>query len=782
VIGQTVSHYTILEQLGSGGMGVVYKAEDTRLKRLVALKFLPPELTRDPDAKERFIREAQAASALQHANICVIHDIDQTDDGRMFMCMELYEGETLAAMIQKGPLPLQAAVDIGITVAKGLACAHEAGIVHRDVKPGNVFVTRRGDVKILDFGLAKTAGQTLLTGNGTTLGTVAYMSPEQARAELVDRRTDIWAIGAILYEMMTGRTPFPTTYAPATLYAIINTDPEPVTALRSGVPMKLEQVVTKALSKDPNQRYQHADDLATDLAAVGRTLQTGETRRWSQQGQPVRKASHRTIIIASIATLVVALAVIGVVFLRPSTSGPIDSVAVLPLTNFSGDAAQEYFSDGMTEAIIAELSTVKALRVISRTSVMAFKHTTKKLPDIAKELNVRAVIEGSVARSGESVRISVQLIGASPERHLWANTFDSKAQDILALQRDVARAIVREVRVAVSPDEERRMSTTSHVDPAAHDAYLKALAYANQFSEAGFTTAIEYLQKAISIDSNYATAYSSLGLVYTALIVYGYGWLAPREGWPMVKALGAKALDKDETDAEAHAILGEEAYYFAWDAGTAEQQYRRALELNPGSSMCHLIYGNFLAYQGRIPEALAETRRALELDPLSLEFRRAEASFYYLSRAYDSAEVKLKEVIALQPGFAFAHRVLAWVHCAQGRFDEAIDEALIYVSLQPGDIQGQELLCQVYAASGRQPQAQELLRRLLAGSGKKYLSTTWLARVYGMLGDSGRAFEWLEKAYEERNVDLVTLRVDPQFDVLRTDKRFTTFLTRIAPP
>jgi len=775
LIGTTVSHYKIVGQLGQGGMGIVYNALDLRLDRAVALKFLPPDLIRDPESKQRFIHEAKAASALQHANICVIHDIEETDDGQAFMCMELCQGETLKVMIERGPLPVKTAVDIALQIASGLSCAHEAGITHRDIKPGNIMVTARGDVKIVDFGLAKLAGQTLLTRTGTTLGTVAYMSPEQARSESVDRRTDIWSLGAILYQMLTGRPPFPGEYAPAVLYAIINTEPEPVTGLRSGIPLELERVVAKALTKNPEERYQHTDELAADLKAVVRRLEavgTGQKPAVSPR-KPVHWAYY------SVLPVVVLLVALGY-FLLQSGEAPIDSLAVLPLNNFSGDPKQEYFSDGMTESLIAELQKIKALRVISRTSVMGYKQTDKKLPEIAKELNVRAVIEGSVVRSGDNVRITVQLIGTSPERHLWANSFDRKAEDVLALQSDVAQAIAKEIRVAVSPDEQRRIASSRQVNPGAYEAYLRALAYANRFTEEGFTKAIEFLNLAIARDSNYAAAYAGLGLVYNALVAYGYGWIAPREGWPKAKELALKALQIDETVSEAHTVLADVKFYFEWDLKTAEKEYRRALELNPGSAYAHYLYSDFLAYTGRFPEAFAEGARASELDPLSLEFKRGIANCYYLARDFDRATSLLGEILAVEPRFAFAHRVLAWTYCAKGMYPEAIASAQEYVRLQPDDIQGRELLCQVYAVAGDRTRAESLLRSVLSASDKKYLSRTWLARVYGLLGQPDRAFEWLDRAYKEKDIDLVVLRVDPQFDVLRSDRRFAAVLKKIG--
>lgn len=540
MIGQTISHYKILGKLGGGGMGVVYKAEDTKLKRTVALKFLPPELTRDQEAKERFVHEAQSASALDHPNICDIHDIGETDDGQLFIVMTCYEGETLKRKIANGQLSIDNCIDHAIQVAQGLQKAHEHGIVHRDIKAANVMITSDGIAKIVDFGLAKLSGQTVLTKAGTTVGTAAYMSPEQARGEPVDHRTDIWSLGVVLYEMVTGQPPFKSEYQEAAVYSILNETPTPLTALRSGVPMELERMVNKCLEKSPSGRYQHMDELLVDLKALKKSLEMGQTTR--AVSAPIRTTRQRRFLYGTIAIIVVAV-ILGVIYLALPTREPLDSIAVLPLESRSGEPNQEYFCDGMTDAVITELQKIKSLRIISWTSVKKYKKSEKSLPEIAKELGVKAVVEGSVLREGETVRINVQLIQASPEKHMWANAFDRSMRNILALQSEVAQAIVQEIKVVVTPDEQKRLAATYRVNPEAHELYLKGKFFAEKLGETDLKKAVEYFNLAIAKDSNYALAYSGLGLAY-----YYYatlGWLSPQEAFQKVEEAATMALQKD---------------------------------------------------------------------------------------------------------------------------------------------------------------------------------------------------------------------------------------------
>ena len=481
MIGKIISHYKIIEQIGSGGMGVVYKAEDTKLNRTVALKFFPHEQTRDEITKKRFIHEAQAASALQHTNIYTIHDIDQTDDGQLFICMDYYEGETLKKKIEQGPLKIDEALDISLHIAQGLTKAHEQKIIHRDIKPANILLTIDGVAKIVDFGLAKLSGRTKVTVEGATLGTVSYMSPEQIRGEEVDNRTDIWSLGVMLYEMITGQLPFIGEYDQAVIYSIVNEKPEPPTGLRTGIPMELERIINKALSKNPDERYQHADELAADLLKLLREFDISENipiTEVTKQKSPKKKIKKISISVGIL--LSVFMLIIAIIFLSDdifellepkqvsNMAGWDNSIAVLPFDNISADPEQEYFCDGMTEQIISNLAKLPRLKVISRTSVMRYKDINKTIPEIGKELNVAHVLEGSVRKIGERVRVTAQLINTKDDFHLWTENYDREYKELFDLQDDVSLAIAKALSENLSLKEIGEIKTKR---PANTEAY-----------------------------------------------------------------------------------------------------------------------------------------------------------------------------------------------------------------------------------------------------------------------------------------------------------------------
>ncbi|MGB6120365.1 MAG: serine/threonine-protein kinase, partial [Bacteroidota bacterium] len=451
MLGKTVSHYTILEQMGSGGMGVVYRAEDQKLKRTVALKFLPPELTRDSEARERFVHEAQAASALDHPNICTIYEIDQTDDGQMFIAMTAYKGETLKEKLDRGPLKLQQALDVAVQMAQGLNKAHEQGIVHRDIKPANVMVTEDGVVKILDFGLAKLGGRTFVTKEGTTLGTAAYMSPEQSRGEDVDQRTDIWSVGVVLYQMVTGQPPFKGDYENAVIYSINNAAPEPLTAVRTGVPMELERIVGKALGKSPSERYQHADDLVTDLRSVRQELETGVSRTAYQQQAPARKPLWKQPVALLAGTVALLLVVVGLQWIlggageEAAGDGSRKSIAVLPFTTITRSEDDQIFAEGIHDVILTHLAKIRDLKVLGRQSVLRYRGTDKSPREIGAELGVSFLLEGTVSRAGDSIRVVAQLLDTESEEHVWADIYHREYASVFAIQSDVAQRIAEEL-------------------------------------------------------------------------------------------------------------------------------------------------------------------------------------------------------------------------------------------------------------------------------------------------------------------------------------------------
>jgi len=781
MIGQTISHYRIISKLGEGGMGVVYKAEDTKLKRTVALKFLPPELTRDPEAKARFVHEAQAASALDHPNVCNIHEIDETVDGQLFIAMACYEGKTLKEKIARGPLNLEEAVDLARQIAEGLAEAHGQEIVHRDLKPANVFVTQTGMVKILDFGLAKLAGQTKITQAGTTLGTVAYMSPEQARCEETDAKTDLWSLGVVLYEMVVGCPPFQGENQAAVIQSLQVDDPEPVTGMRTGVPLELERIIGKCLEKDPRGRFQTAADLLADLRRVRREL-AGVTMATS----PVRSSRgsrgwFRPVVgvVTTLLIVLIAAFVFDVAGLRTHLSGEripsrITSLVVLPLDNLMNDPDQEYFVAGMHEALITELSKISALTVISRTSAKKYMDSDKSVPEIARELDVDAVVEGSVFRADSTVRVTAQLIEAETDRHLWAENFDRQLKDILTLHSEVARTIAHEIQVTLTPRDQIHQAGTQRVDPEAYDYYLKSqyLMQKHSSSKEYMEKIIEYLQRAIAIDPTYAQAYAKLAGEY---LYRGYmGYLPPEEARAKAEPYLQKAMEIDDNLADVHVVLAGIKQYYEWDWAGAEKAYKRVIERNPGYVPARRNYSMLLAALGRSTEAIAEAKIAQRLDPLTFGTTVTLGNVYAYARHYEKAFAHYQRFAELEPKSG-AYYALSRIYAFMGRYEDAIkawQENMAIFGAAPEEI---EALARAYSESG----SDGYWKMHLEIMNDWFRNPANTAMYYAQLGDKDQAFAWLEKAYEKRDGYIFLLKVHPLWDPLRDDPRFHDLLRRM---
>jgi len=773
MIGKTISHYRILEKLGEGGMGVVYKAQDTTLGRTVALKFLPPELTRDPEAKARFIQEAQAASTLDHPNICNIHEIDETSDSQLFICMAYYEGETLKDKIGRGPLSPEEALRIAAQVAQGLAKAHAQGIVHRDIKPANIVVTKDGVAKILDFGLAKLAGQVGLTRDSSTLGTVAYMSPEQARGDAVDHRTDIWSLGVMLYEMISGKLPFKGQYEQAMMYSILNEEPAPLVPICPDMRKELQRVFDMALAKKPDGRYRHVSEMLAELESCRKKLESA--RAAFEPSRQRRSAKVLPYAIAACAILAAAI-ILGRIYLFAPHEEPITSIAVLPFQNLSADPEQEYFSDGTTEALIAELSKIQALRVISRTSVMRFKKSEKSLPEIARELNVDAVVEGSVQRVQDEVRVTAQLVRAAPEKHMWANTYTQSYRNILALESDIAQEIAREIRVTVTPDEKERIAASRPVNPAAHEAYLKGHFYVSKLTFPDVEKGTRYLEQAVAIDSTYALAYVDLAFAYE--VGSGGIKMSPREISQKVRIYARKALSIDPTIAEAYALLGGLKLAYDWDWKGAEADYRKAIALNPNSPLAHGLYSGYLNIMGRSDEALREAMRAKELDPLNVTMTVMLSNKYYYRRQYDKVEALLREVQSEDSTNTVYCLLLGRIRFGEGRFDEAA--SLLKKVSGAGESGVPEGVAPALARAGKTREARAVLADLIRESESGFPYQTEIAATYLALGERDSSFYWLDKAYDLRDPALPWVRVEPAFDSIRSDPRYVALMKKMG--
>ena len=794
-------------------MGVVYEAEDIRLGRRVALKFLPEDLARGRGALERFQREARAASALNHPNICTIHDVGE-EGGRPFIVMELLEGETLSQRIDDRPLPVDEILRLGTEITDALETAHAAGIVHRDIKPANIFITKRGQAKILDFGLAKVAeggalqaaapgrpgdGETSLptetverqlTKSGMIVGTVAYMSPEQAQGEKLDARTDLFSFGLVLYEMATGRQAFGGGSNVAILTQILRDTPKPARQLNPKIPSKLEEVIGKALEKDRTMRYQTASDLRADLSRLRRDSASGSIVAPSAMTRA--RASHRRLTLPWIVGAVIALAIAVLAISKLMNRAPgappavplpltaIRSLAVLPLENLSGDPQQEYFADGMTEDLITELSKISALRVISRTSAMAYKGSKKTLPEIAKELNVDAVLEGSVEKSGDRVRISAQLIEASTDQNLWAETYDGDLKDVLGLQSKVAEAIAQKIQIKVTPQEKLRIASAPAVNPEAHDDYELGVFHLNKGNEAEMRKAMDYFNRAIQKQPDDARAYLGLANSYMALSPF---YLPPRETMPQARVQVLKALKLDPNLAEAHAALGAIYTSYDWQWEYARKELARALELDANSVAAHENLAAYDAAIGLGEEAAREIKLAQALDPLSIGVSSDadRAWILYMAHQYDMAIDQSRKDLEISPNFGGAYMVLSLIDLDRGQSAQALADARKSVAVDDSPF-GVEVLGGIEAKLGMRQEALAAIEEVKKRSSKEYICKYEVGTIYVALGDLENAFQYLNRAYDDRDVCVPWLIADPRLASLHSDPRFIALAKKVGFP
>ncbi len=792
MIGQTISHYRIIEQLGAGGMGIVYKAQDSRLDRAVALKFLPEELAQKPQALERFRREARAASSLNHPGICTIYDIGE-QDGRAFIAMEFLDGETLRSHIHGQALPLEEILRLGIQIADALDAAHSEGIIHRDIKPANVFVTKRGQAKVLDFGLAKLVPKGVAAGAdadsagessdstsivGIISGTPSYMSPEQVRGDNLDPRTDIFSLGLLLYEMATGRQAFSGSTGGVIIEAVLTRTPVPARSINPDIPPRLEEIINKALHKDRDQRYQHAADIRTDLQRLQRgddsssraagentesvLLSSGSHLRSSEQ-QSGRDSTPHTGTVR-----------------RERVSKIIDSLAVLPFENASRDPENEYLSDGIAGSLINILATVPKLRVMAQSTVFRYKGRGIDPQAVGRELNVRAVLTGRMMQSGGSLRIGTELVDVATGSQLWGAQYDRKPGDIFAIQDEISNEISGNLRLKLTRAEKKRLTKRQTHDADAYRLYLQGRHHWNRWTEEGFYKAIEYFQQAVDKDPGYALAYA--GIADSHVLLGWNSYLPSKDAYPKAKAAAMEALRLDPDLGEAHTPLAAVLWLHDWQWHEAQIEFKRSLALNPAYPTANHWFAEYVMTMGHHEEAIARMRKSQELDPLSLIIGDAIGWSLYMARRYDDAIEQLQRTVELDPNYPVTYWVLSLLLRKMDHYERAIAEGEKSVNLSGGSPMMRAALAQTFATAGRKEKAIEILDDLAKLAKQKYVAPYFFAGIHVGLGENDRAMECLEKSYEEHSHWLIYLHMDPALDALRSMTRFQELLQRVGLP
>jgi serine/threonine protein kinase/Tfp pilus assembly protein PilF len=835
--GETIGRYSIVSSLGRGGMGEVYLAEDSKLRRKVALKLLPPQFMVTPDRLRRFEQEAQAASALNHPNILTIYEIGETDSTR-YIVTEFIDGQTLRERMTQSALDLHEALDIAIHVASALVAAHRVKIVHRDIKPENIMVRRDdGLVKVLDFGLAKATGKDsaaapdsdvpirplVNTAPGMVMGTVAYMSPEQARGQTVDERTDIWSVGVVLYEMIAGKVPFAGTSANEVISEILSKDqPAPLARFSHDLPAELDRIVTKALKKDREERYQSTKDLLIDLEQLKQRLafQAEQARSkppdpnsplpaamGSQQvafdsagpsaastaniSVPPTASSaeyliteikrHKRGVVSALAMLVL-LIIAGLAYSIYSarSSKVIDAMVVLPLINASGDPNTEYLADGISETLINSLTQLPQLRVVARSTAFRYKGKEIDPQAVGRELNVRAVLAGRVRQVGDTLNIQVDLVDTTTGAQLWGEEYQRKISDVLSVKQDIAREVMARLRPRLSGEEQKQLFKRDTTNAEAYQLYLLGRFYWNKYTEEGFRKSIENFKQAVEKDPAYALAYSGLADSYSLL-----GELSvapPKESFPQARAYADKALVLDETLAEAHLSLGIVELLYEWEWPGAEKELRRAKELDPNNPQVYHFYGHYLQSVGRVEEAIDETKRGVKLDPTSLVINAELGWAYYCARHYDQAIAQGRKTLELDPNFVYTSWVIAQSYEQTGRYQESVAELKRARTIDANWPYIIAELGYAYAASGKRSEAEKILQQLKERAAREYIDAILIAYIYVGLGEKDQAFAWLEKAYQERSGLMPWLKGEPKWDPLRGDARFADLLRRIGLP
>ena len=791
--GQRLGHYSLVSALGSGGMGEVYLAHDTRLGRHVALKFLPASLRKDAERLRRFQHEARAASTLNHPNVATIYEIGEAE-GVTFIAMEYIDGVTLDKKISEGPVAASEILDISIQIADALDDAHGRGVVHRDIKSANIMITPRGQVKVLDFGLAKASAAVdqqlsdvptaVKTMPGLVMGTVQYMSPEQALGKSLDARSDIWSVGVVLYELATGKKPFSGATANETIDNIRHSQPEAIARFNYDIPAELERIVRKCLEKNPENRYQSARELMIDLKNLRRSLEPGSTVTVKPRAG---KSNLQIGMIAAVAAVVV-IALLGVYFLKQSrqeqaqvtSAAKINSIAVLPFKPLVITDRDETLELGMADTLITKLSNVRQVNVRPISAVRKYTGLEQDAIAAGRDQQVDAVLDGVIQRAGDKVRVSVRFLRVSDQAQLWSGEFQEQMTEIFAVQDSISERVVSALALTLAGGERQRLAKNHTQNTEAYELYLKGRYHLNRLTDDGFLKARDYFQQAIDRDPNYALAHAGLGEAYVNL--GGWNVTTPKEAFPNAREAANEALELDANLAEPHAILGMVSFAYDWDWKTAEQEFKKALELNPNSPDPHQWYSYYLTAMGRFEESLAQMERARELDPASLSKVAGVGEVLNLMGRTDDAIRQQEKALEMEPNSGFAQWALGNVYVHKRMYDKAIEQYKKAIPLSGNSPDEPATLAYAYAKSGQRTQALRTIEELVKRSERSYVPSTLIAATYAAVGDHQEASRWLHKAVQQRDGILIFLNVDPMFEDLRSDPRYRAIIQQVDLP